>query len=76
MDGSWTTGDGPDHWAGNTWAGMADDFLVLTPFENMPADVAKAAQKAADDIKSGTNKILLAQFVIILAPKKCQLAKP
>ena len=57
MDGSWTTGDGPDHWAGNTWAGMADDFLVLTPFENMPADVAKAAQKAADDIKSGANKI-------------------
>ena len=57
MDGSWTTGDGPDHWAGNTWAGMANDFLVLTPFENMPADVAKAAQKAADDIKSGTNKI-------------------
>ena len=57
MDGSWTTGEGPDHWAGNTWAGMADDFLVLTPFENMPADVAKAAQKAADDIKSGTNKI-------------------
>ena len=57
MDGSWTTGEGPDHWAGNTWAGMADDFLVLSPFENMPTDVAKAAQKAADDIKSGANKI-------------------
>ena len=57
IDDSWTTGEGPDHWAGNTWAGMADDFLVLTPFENMPADVAKAAQKAADDIKSGNNKI-------------------
>ena len=57
MDGSWTTGEGPDHWAGNTWAGMADDFLVLSAFENMPDDVAKAAQKAADDIKSGTNKI-------------------
>ena len=57
MDGSWTTGEGPDHWAGNTWAGMADDFLVLTQFENMPADVAAAAQKAADDIKAGTNKI-------------------
>mgnify|MGYP001235846794 CR=1 FL=1 len=57
MDGTWTTGNGPDHWAGNTWAGMADDFLVLTKFENMPADVAAAAQKAADDIKSGTNKI-------------------
>ena len=57
MDGSWTTGEGPDHWAGNTWAGIADDFLVLTQFENMPADVATAAQKAADDIKSGANKI-------------------
>ena len=57
IDGSWTTGDGPDHWAGNTWAGMADDFLVLTQFENMPSDVAVAAQKAADDIKSGANKI-------------------
>ena len=57
MDGSWTTGDGPDHWAGNTWAGMADDFLVLTPFENMPSAVATAAQKAADDIRSGANKI-------------------
>ncbi|MGB0233199.1 MAG: BMP family ABC transporter substrate-binding protein, partial [Candidatus Puniceispirillaceae bacterium] len=45
------------HWAGNTWAGMADDFLVLSAFENMPDDVAKAAQKAADDIKSGANKI-------------------
>jgi len=57
MDGSWTTGEGPDHWAGNTWAGMADDFLVLSAFENMPDDVAKAAQKSADDIKSGANKI-------------------
>ena len=57
MDGSWTTGEGPDHWAGNTWAGMADDFLMLTQFENMPAEVAAAAQKAADDIKSGANKI-------------------
>ena len=36
---------------------MADDFLVLTPFENMPTAVATAAQKAADDIRSGANKI-------------------
>ena len=57
MDGKWSTGDGPDHWAGNTWVGMADDYLVLSPFENMPADVAKAAAKAAADIKSGKNKI-------------------
>ena len=57
MDGKWSTGDGPDHWAGNTWVGMADDYLVLSPFENMPADVAEAAAQAAADIKSGKNKI-------------------
>jgi simple sugar transport system substrate-binding protein len=57
LDGKWSTGDGPNHWAGNTWLGMADDYLVLSPFENMPADVAKAATKAAADIKSGKNKI-------------------
>ena len=57
MDGNWSTGDGPDHWAGNTWVGMADDYLVLSPFENMPEDVAKAAAQATADIKSGKNKI-------------------
>ena len=57
LDGKWNTGDGPDHWAGDTWLGMADDYLVLSPFENMPADVADAAAKAAADIKSGKNKI-------------------
>ena len=57
IDGKWSTGEGPDHWAGNTWVGMADDYLVLSPFENMPSDVAAAAAKAAADIKSGKNKI-------------------
>jgi len=57
MDGKWSTGEGPDYWAGNTWVGMADDYLVLSPFENMPSDVADAATKAAADIKSGKNKI-------------------
>ena len=57
LDGKWSTGDGPKHWAGDTWLGMADDYLVLSPFENMPADVAKAAAQAAGDIKSGKNKI-------------------
>ncbi|MDA9824851.1 BMP family ABC transporter substrate-binding protein [Alphaproteobacteria bacterium] len=57
MDGKWSTGEGPDHWAGNTWVGMADDYLVLSPFENMPSDVAAAAAKAAADIKSGKIKI-------------------
>ena len=57
LDGTWNTGDGPNHWAGNIWKGMSDDYLVLSPFENMPADVAAAAAKAAADIKSGANKI-------------------
>ena len=57
IDNQWSTGEGPDHWAGNDWSGMAEDYLVLTPFENMPADVAAAATKAVADIKSGKNKI-------------------
>lgn len=55
LDGTWTTGEGPGHWAGNTWKGMADNYLVLTNFENMPADVKLAAQKAADKVQSGYN---------------------
>ena len=55
MDGSWTTGEGPDHWDGNTWLGLADDYLTLTPFENMPADVAAAAKAAADKVSGGYN---------------------
>ena len=55
MDGSWTTGEGPDHWAGNTWNGLADDYLVLTAFENMPADVKAAAEAATAKVKGGYN---------------------
>ena len=55
MDGSWTTGEGPDHWAGNTWLGLSEDYLVLTPFENMPDDVAAAAKAAADKVSGGYN---------------------
>ena len=55
MDGSWTTGEGPDHWTGNTWLGLSDDYLVLTPFENMPDDVAAAAKAAADKVSGGYN---------------------
>ena len=55
MDGSWTTGDGPDHWGGNTWLGLSDDYLVLTPFENMPSNVAAAAKAAADKVSGGYN---------------------
>lgn len=54
MDNSWSTGEGPDHWAGNTWKGIGDDFLVLTEFKNMPADVAAAATAARDGIADGS----------------------
>ena len=54
MDGSWTTGEGPDHWAGNTWKGIGEDYLVLTEFKNMPADVAAAATAARDGIADGS----------------------
>ena len=57
VDGSWSTGDGPDHWAGNTWNGMGDDYLVLTAFKNMPADVAAKAAAARDGIASGSLNI-------------------
>ena len=57
MDGSWTTGEGPDHWAGNTWNGLNDDYLVLTEFKNMPADVAAKAAAARDGIASGSLNI-------------------
>ena len=57
MDSSWTTGEGPDHWAGNTWNGLGDDYLVLTEFKNMPADIAAKATAARDGIASGSLNI-------------------
>ena len=54
MDASWTTGESPNHWAGNTWNGIGDDYLVLTEFKNMPADVAAAAAAARDGIADGS----------------------
>ena len=56
-DGKWNTGDGPDHWAGNTWGGLSTNMLTLSSFSNMPSDVAKKAQEAHDGIKSGKLKI-------------------
>ena len=55
MDGTWSTGDGPDHWAGNTWLGLADGYLLLTPMENMPADVKAAGEAAAAKVRGGYN---------------------
>ncbi|MBL6606126.1 MAG: BMP family ABC transporter substrate-binding protein [Alphaproteobacteria bacterium] len=57
LDGKWSTGDGPDHWAGNTWKGIGDDFLVLTEFKNMPASVAEKAETVRAGIAAGTLNI-------------------
>lgn len=57
IDGTWSTGDGPDHWAGNTWKGIGDDFLVLSEFKNMTDDVAAAAAAARDGIAEGSLNI-------------------
>ena len=56
-NGKWNTGDGPNHWPGNTWGGMSTDMLLLSEFKNMPSDVAAKAKKAHDGIKSGKIKI-------------------
>ena len=55
LDGSWSTGDGQMHWPGNTWKGMADNYLVLSDFENMPADVKAAAEDAQNRVINGHN---------------------
>jgi basic membrane protein A len=46
LDGSWKTGD--------TWGGMKDNMVVLSPFTNMPDDVKKMAEESVANIKAGT----------------------
>jgi len=45
LDGSWAKHE--------TWAGMAEDDVVLGPLTNMPDDVKAMAEKSIADIKSG-----------------------
>ena len=45
LGGKWKTGD--------TWGGMKDNMVVLSPFTNMPDDVKAMAEKSVADIKSG-----------------------
>ncbi len=56
-DGTWSTGDGPDYWAGNTWGGLKDGMLLLSDFANMPASVKAAATEAANGVASGEIQI-------------------
>ena len=56
MDGKWSTGRVLI--IGQEIPGrIGDDFLVLTEFKNMPADVAKAATAARDGIAKGSLNI-------------------
>jgi simple sugar transport system substrate-binding protein len=48
LDGTWKSGD--------TWDGMAQGAVVLSPFTNMPDDVKAMAEKSVADIKSGALK--------------------
>ncbi|MFC7398885.1 BMP family ABC transporter substrate-binding protein [Chelatococcus sp. GCM10030263] len=45
LDGTWKSGD--------TWGGLAAGMVHMSPFKNMPDDVAALAQQTEDDIKSG-----------------------
>jgi basic membrane protein A len=50
LDGTWESAD--------TWSGMAEDEVVISPFrENVPAEVAAAAEKVIAGTKDGSFKI-------------------
>jgi simple sugar transport system substrate-binding protein len=51
MDGTWKSTD--------TWGGFAEGMLAMSPFTNMPEDVAKLATATEADAKSGKNKIFV-----------------
>jgi simple sugar transport system substrate-binding protein len=46
LDGTWKST--------NTWGGMAQNMVVLSPFTNMPDDVKKMAEDSVAKIKAGT----------------------
>ena len=62
-NGKWSTGEGPDHWAGNVWGGLKSDMLLISKFQNMPDDVAKKAQETLDGLKNGSINIFAGPLV-------------
>ena len=62
-NGKWNTGDGPNHWPGNVWGGIKSDMLVISKFQNMPANVAQKAQEALDGIKTGKINIFAGPLI-------------
>ena len=55
--GTWSTGEPPDHLAGDTWGGFASGMLKLSAFTNMPDEVAARARAARDAIADGNLEI-------------------
>jgi simple sugar transport system substrate-binding protein len=51
INGTWKSTD--------TWGGFADGMLAMSPFTNMPPEVAAIATKSVADITAGTNKIFV-----------------
>ena len=56
LDGTWKSED--------TWGGLNDDMVVMSPYKNMPDDVKKMAEETEAAIKSGK-----------LNPFKCPVVK-
>ena len=51
LDGTWKSTD--------TWGGFDSGMLAMSPFTNMPADVAALAAATEADIKSGKNMVFV-----------------
>jgi simple sugar transport system substrate-binding protein len=51
MKGTWKSTD--------TWGGFDSGMLGMSPFKNMPAEVASDATKLVADITAGTNKVFV-----------------
>jgi simple sugar transport system substrate-binding protein len=51
LDGTWKSTD--------TWGGFDSGMLAMSPFTNMPADVAALGTATEADVKSGKNKIFV-----------------
>jgi simple sugar transport system substrate-binding protein len=43
----------------DTWGGFNEGMLAMSPFTNMPDDVAALATQTVADIKSGKNKVFV-----------------
>ncbi len=51
MKGTWKSTD--------TWGGFAEGLLAMSPFKNMPPDVASVAAQKVADITAGKNKVFV-----------------